>query len=283
MRRTNLRRLLLFATTIAMILAVTVAEAAKGGKPGKPGPDPGPDGVMTPVANTAYWDGAIWEETPDSGYGAMEPRNCGCGGYPNPQGSAGYVCHAGALFPLMNNLVHVDLRSFEADPVKDDVRDPQCPRLAEEEFVFNVQAGFEYWGFLPNPDDPFTSRSRSYWYGMDPTWIDGPCYHGADIDANCNVRVYTQAYFDNECIGSKCGRLIELEGWGHATPVPAGVGPLEFNPFTVTQAIEIEELTVYFRGIRRDKRVAECRYVFGVDSPVVFYTDPDPDTGCLVE
>jgi hypothetical protein len=279
-----MRYLLVLGLLAAALLAVSGAEAAKGGKPGKPGPDPGPDGVMTPVANTAHWDGLIWEETPLDEGGGMEPRNCGCGGYPNPQGGVGYVCHAGTLFPLMNNLVHIDL--VGVSPTITDGREGAelCGRLFTDAVVFNVQAEYTY---VDSYD--FTSRSRSYWYGMDPTWIDGPCYDGADEDANCNVRVYTQGYFDNECAGSKCGRLIEVEGWGHATPVPAGGNPVEFNPFTVTQGIEIEELTVYFRGIRRDKRVAECIYRFKefgdqtTISPVVFFTYVDPGTDCSVE
>jgi hypothetical protein len=277
--------LIIITTFVSLLFVVTGLEAEKGGG-GKGKPDKPPAGTMTPVANTAYWDGLVREETPIEEGGGMVPRSCGCGGYPNPQGGAAFVCHAGELFPLMNNLLNIDLVGVPAYDTRGSEADDLCGLLFNSELFFNVQEGFTYEGFTQDPENLFTSRSRSYYYSMDPTWIDGPCYEGSDVDANCNVKVYTQAYFVyDDCVGRKCGRLVELEGWGHATPIepdtPGDV--LEFNPFLVSQEIDIEEMTIYFRGLGKDKRVATCKYVFGEDSPVVFFNDTDGATNCSTQ
>ena len=198
-----------------------------------------PEGTMTPAGNWAFWDGPlVWEETPGSSMPIA--RDCGCSGYPNPQGQVGYVCHAGELFPLMDNLVRINLAGLTPTSTKGREVDYWCYEyLPTHELVFNVKEGLDY-PYFEQPDDSFTSISRSYWYGMGPEWNDGPCYHGSDPEANCNVNVYTQAYFvPDDCTGRKCGRLVELQGWGRVQPVvPVNQGDvLEFNPFYDPQDI----------------------------------------------
>lgn len=282
---------------LILVIITILAFAMAGMAVAKPKcPDPPcnqttPDGTMTPVGNTAMWESKLILETTPGDVGGQTPRNCGCSGYPNPQGQVGYVCHAGALFTSMNNLLHIELSGINNTPVKGREKDVWCPLLKEHKYVFNVKDREDYWSLedgdpiYADPDNPYyypeiTSISRSYWYGMGPEWNDGPCYDGSDEEANCNVMVYTQAYFvPNDCTGRKCGRLVELEGWGQVKPVPKVVGhDLEFNPFSHEEGrtIVIEELTIYFRGLGRDTRVAECKYKsddFG-GNPPVFYTFP---------
>jgi len=235
------------------------------------GDDPGGDdpvGVMTPTFNTAHWFGPhITEEDPAGG--EFEPRACGCGGYPNPQGAAGHVCHQ---FGPMENLVRVDLTNLSYQPEGKGASD-YCDWLYYGDLVFNVWPG----------DDRDDSISRSYHYGMDPTWNDGPCI---DEQSSCLVKVYTQAYFEEGpigCEGSKCGRLVELEGWGRVDPYGQVDGVYEFNPFRAGPDIYIDELMVTFRGVKRDKRVARCSYTAFPNGRPVFRTIPDLGVSCPIQ
>jgi len=259
--------LVILAVICSLSLVVTGVEAKKpgGGKPDKT------NYVTTPTPNWAYWSSPfIWEETP-SWQGSPGPRPCGSGitPDPNPQGHAAYVCHQVAI--PMKNEVHIDLRGLGENRIPLRRGDNSlCERLDTEVFVMNR--------FVEDGDDMVPeSPSNAYVYSLDQTWNDGPCINSSDPQApsypdNCLVKVYTQGYFwTEEDDRGKRGRLIELVGWGEVTPYPVLLanGIYEYNPFRQCQLIGIDELTVHFRGVGRDKRVASCEYSF--NEQVIFF------------
>jgi len=221
--------------------------------------------VTTAADNWAYWDGPdfIWEETPNLDF---EARNCGNGGPadPNPQGYVAYICHE-YDWP-MDNIVHINLDSSWRSGT------PEGP--GDNGFTAVELCGLVEGGSYGNEGDLVmnlsTSESRSYYYGMDPTWNEGPCIGPADPDDpdTCLVLFATQAYFDHpidhpdHCSDRKCGRRVQLAGWGKA--IPAGKIPdtdiYEYNPFVNLQNIPIDRLTVTFRAIGKNKVAASCHY-----------------------
>lgn len=116
----------------------------------------------------------------------------------------------------------------------------------------------------PYDDDPEDfGRLYSYFISMDPTWNEGPCIPGKeDEDGFCYVKIAISGNFFSQCSGNKCRRRVTLNASGHVEPAPAPAegDPIEINPFTQSQWIEIEELTVNFRGIGSSKVVASCYY-----------------------
>ena len=104
---------------------------------------------------------------------------------------------------------------------------------------------------------PF-SEPALYNFGLDPNWNEGPCSVDNGME-DCLTRVYTSAVFD-ESAGKRTGRLVILEGWGHFPAAASRTEDdlIEHNPFMQSWQMPIEELTVTFRGIGRDKVVATC-------------------------
>jgi len=215
--------------------------------------------VTTEANNWAYWDGGeyIWEETPLLD---LIPRYCGNGdpADPNPQGYVAYICHeyAYATWPMVNT-VHIKL--------DDDWRDgtPEGPGdngLAADDICKFAEGGSTGGDLVMNR---LTSESRAYYYGMDPTWNEGPCIN----PDTCLVLFATSAYFDDRtnhpehCSDRKCGRLVQLAGWGIASPAgEIDDNIYEYNPFVYEQDIPIVDLTVTFRAIGKNKVAASCHY-----------------------
>jgi len=277
----NSKSLVVLMVALMLPLSLNLAEA---GNPKCPGDhqsckdDGGSDlsYVTSPADNWAFWDGGnyIWEETPNSD---LIARYCGNGdpADPNPQGYVAYICHESAYgdWP-MKNTVHIKLDpdwrvGTPEGPGDDDLTADDLCKLAEG----NSTGGALVMN-LP------TSESVSYYYGMDPTWNEGPCIDPDDPDT-CLVLFATQGYFDHRphhpehCSDRKCGRRVQLAGWGQANPAPEfGDNIYEYNPFVCNQDIPIDDMTVTFRAVGKNKVAARCHYHYeppqGEEAEVIF-------------
>ena len=268
--------------------------------------------VATNSRNWVIWGDGFFEGLPyeiDPSYAIdAEPRACGGDDSevtdPNPQGGAGLVCHQLAEFlyaqhPNPWNMVHLDFSGLAGDEnfAATGVHDYLCDRLLYpyEDLGGDGYAPFEgYYPLImvpkrdspanildPSPYDPDPwniGRSYMYFASMDPTWNDGACIPGNEQNS-CLVKIFISAYFYNDCNAKKCGRYITMEAWGHVEPNPNDPpredGKIEINPFSVDQVIDVEELTVNFRGVRRDKVVASCYYNNVAERPIKFFTFVD--------
>jgi hypothetical protein len=229
-----------------------------------------------------------------------DPRFCAGDGEvmsnPNPQGGIAYVCHQDVDFYYGGNWVHVDLSDLLPEPdtpggddyelIKSGRDDYLCDRLLypnsnpdpEGEDLVPVDMGnTQPW---PGRDDSYGTRLWMYYLSMDPTWNDGPCTVENETNS-CYVKIHISAYFNDDCNTKKCGRLIAMDAWGRVEPNAERTdeGKIEINPFSRYQEIDIEEMTVNFKGIGRDKVVASCYYDnmdgSGYTRPIKFYTFPD--------
>lgn len=276
MRRLKTAWLPILAGSIALALVATGVDAKK-----QPRPDPDPDYVTTLTDNWAMWDGGdhIYE-TPQGGEEDPRPRYCGEGGLgdPNPQGDVGYICHQFGPWP-MENLLHITLvADWKPRDIGVEGRGADGFTAAELCALAEAEAGL-VMNIHEDNNYGYDSLSRSYYYAMDPTWNDGPCIDDEDPNT-CGVKAYTQAYFTGgaeHCNArGACGRLVELEGWGSVEPAGQTDGVWEYNPFSKGQNIEIKDLTVTFRAIRRDKVAARCHY--DVPDQMIYFrtwnTDP---------
>jgi len=277
-------------TLVFLLLLVIDPAIAK--PPNCVDPDPRPscqdDGgenlgyVTTAADNWAYWDSGkyIWEKTPSQPPPPPPPplpldffpRYCGNGdpADSNPQGYVAYICHeeAYATWPMVNT-VHINLDGVPRDGAPEGPGDNGLTAAQICEFAEGGSTT-TYGDLVMNLE---TSESRAYYYGMDPTWNEGPCIDPDNNPDTCLVLFATTAYFDDRaahrehCSDRKCGRLVQLSGWGQAEPAGEIVDNIyEYNPFVNQQDIEIDELTVTFRAIGKNKVAARCHY------------KPEPDT-----
>jgi len=237
-----LKFLPVLAVILALPLGIGPAGAAKPNCDLDPShasckPDGGDgDGIMTLVVPiTAQWTGTVSEAT---------ARDCNSANGSVANGGVGYTCsHPGA----------VDAAVTGADTVGGKDGEELCPMLA------NLTLGGA------NDEDIGTSRITSYFLSHDTTWNDGPCVDSAE----CLVMSSIWTFFDDWCDNSKCGRLVIFEGWGNVLPAVDG----DLNPFKDDQSIEIDELTVTFMGIGKNRAVATCTFT----SPGITVVTEPPD------
>jgi hypothetical protein len=205
-----------------------------------PDPDPG-DGTMTLENVYGWWSGNVHDQLDDEFGTLYFNRFCEASGTVT-NGYVAYGCP-------WENQVHFTLPLPEPDDMVGKEAD-LCGGL--DNFVIggtNDGTGF--------------GRITRYHFTMDPTWNDGTC---TGTDPSCLIRVQMTAYFDNWCNDRKCGRLVIIRGWGHAS---AADEP-ELNPFFKDQEIDIHDLEIIFKGIGTNRDVAECHWY---NSGVQYNTD----------
>jgi hypothetical protein len=217
-------------------------------------------------------------------------RNCGPGSQdpvipPNPDVDIKYVCHSDADFLYGRdswNTVYLDLSALQTvgpnpGQLNASGRNWQlCERLVDTESTVlaiipkKEKEPPEGLGCMNTPD-PYcednepanVGRLSSYFYVLDES-NDEPCIPGGSSESSCKVRIFTQGYFYNECndSGTKCGRRIGIEAYGHVLPAsqPGEGEPIEINPFIQSQIIVIEELNGFFMGIGTNRTEANCYF-----------------------
>jgi len=204
---------------------------------------------------------------------------------PNPKGGLGYICHQDHDFLYGKeqwNVVYLDLSDLDlcvegencdGALIADGRDDDLCERLVDEDngnFPMEIVPAKEKDPpGCTDPPDPYclddedgnVGRLSSYYIVLHES-NDEHCTWDRNLEkTSCKVRIALRGYFHNESSGTKSGRLVGLNAWGHVIPAPFVKGkPTEINPFTRHQDIKIEELTVYFRGIGTNRTVASCYY-----------------------
>ena len=270
--------------------------------------------VLTDSPNWVIWGNGVADRLIGLPYeidlaDEAEPRFCGGDGAeildPNPQAGVKYICHQSADFLYSRhdypwNMVHLDFRGLAGDDqfVASGTQSDLCNRLlypdtdlSEDGSGYSPLPGYYPLIMAPKRDTPANTLDPSkvdpdpwnmgrlymYFISMDPTWNDGLCVDG-NRENGCNAKVFISAYFHNDCNTRKCGRYIMMEAWGLVDPnTDTRIDErIEINPFSDDyRVIDIDELTVVFNGVGRDKTMATCYYNNAKGLPIKFYAYKD--------
>jgi len=215
----------------------------------------GGDTTLTAQNTEAWWTGDL-----DSTYRACDTH------YLNlANGTVNNECGHGSAYP------QVELKFYSTDT--DFVTSGRYPELCDmlsQELIFG-----------PEVTDQ-TNRVSAFIFSSGPEWNGEAC--DGRVTSTCRIWVRNTAYGElctqAERDADKCGdRLIIMTGFGDADAAPVVEGIAELNPFTLQQAVSLNELTFDIKGIGKNRTDATCTAkITGASPPVkvTFHTRPVP-------